>query len=103
MYVREDRSSRAMRSSLAALKAKAYYALCRLFIPRSPLTLHPRLILLLLMMCSSLLALPRPRILAHHILKLRPQCLNRGELIPHRGDRLERPVQLVYIGEDVLE
>lgn len=42
-------------------------------------------------------------ILGHHVLELRPQRLHGRELVADGDDRFERAVQLVDVGEDLLE
>ena len=58
------------------------------------------LLLLLLLLVVTRLAL---LVLGHDVLELRPKRLDRGELVAHGNDGLERPVELVDVGEDVLE
>ena len=52
--------------------------------------------------------LPLPRglallLLGHDVLKLRPQRLDRRELVSDRDDRLEGPIELVDVCKDLLE
>lgn len=42
-------------------------------------------------------------LLSHDALELRPQRLDRGELVAHGDDGLERAVELVDVGQDVFE
>lgn len=45
----------------------------------------------------------RLRLLGHDALELRPQRLDRGELVADGDDGLERAVELVDVGQDVFE